>query len=161
MCIWDSPTILEVLINLIRLHSWLQQYNSCIGMTPDPSPPDYASVRVRESLRDSYWCVLVQMLCTAVFKLVAPTTTLLISVCVFMWLLRFVCAFDMELGGLKIASLVPRHSHVFQCLMQKIRKAWSILWCIDDVLDMVWAAVGYVRPLTLYVEQLCQYRKKA
>ena len=34
----DSSTILVVTWrDLIGQHSWLQQYNSCIGMTPDPS----------------------------------------------------------------------------------------------------------------------------
>ena len=30
-------------------------------------------------------------------------------------------------------SLVPRPSYVFQCFMQKIGKAWLIMWCNDDV----------------------------
>ena len=33
----------------------------------------------------------------------------------------------------KFHSLVPRPSHVFQRCKRKIGKAWSIMWCDDDV----------------------------
>ena len=45
------------------------------------------------------------------------------------------------------SSLIPRPSHVFQRFTWKLGKAWSILWCNDNVLDAVWATVGDLRPL--------------
>ena len=46
-----------------------------------------------------------------------------------------------------IGSLVPRPSHVFQRFMRKIRKAWSIMWCNDDVWTLFGMLFENLRPL--------------
>ena len=59
--------------------------------------------------------------------------TLLVSYAVLTYMYMYICS-----SRYHNVILVPRPSRVFQRYTRKIGKAWSNLWCNDDILDVVY-----------------------